>query len=142
MGDVISREEKFARKRASKEVVNLRFVNSYVNSHKQEAVAAGMTSAKTMQHGVDLCVAIAKARKLNAQYKFAAARFEWAVVQEVAAKEERWAVLLVRHPDGVYVLGPDDEVPLLSDYPHKVIEMTVDSMLGRWEVIDEQPAAS
>lgn len=132
------RQEKDSRKRAAKEVTVFTEVNAYVNSHRQEAVAAGMTSSKTMQHGVDLCVAIAKARRLNAMHRVSVRRLEWAIVQESDTTDEslRFAVLLVRHPDGVYVMGPSDEVPLLSDYPYRVVEMTVDSMIGRWEIID------
>lgn len=146
------RQEKDSRKRAAKELNVFREVNAYVNSHRQEAVATGMTSSKTMQHGVDLCVAIAKARRLNAMHRVSVRRLEWAIVEHIPTEEEgnitevsmgRWAVLLVRHPDGVYVMGPDAEVPLLSNYPHRVVEMTVDSMIGRWETIaDGEPDAS
>jgi hypothetical protein len=141
MGKVVSiaQPEKRAKARAKREMSRLFEVNAYVNHNAQARVTAGMTHSKTMHDGCDLRGAIAKYDRLTVRDKFHPQRFEWAVAKYNDAL--KIGVLLCRMPDGVYVLGNDDEVVILSDYPHKIVAMTIDGKLGKWENVDADDTA-
>lgn len=148
MGKVVSLEgkkattlEKKAKDRERTERLRLTEVNAYVNHNAQSRVTAGLTHSKTMQHGVDLRWAIAKFSKLTLVHKFHPKRFEWAISELDVAGDDgshrRQGILLVRMPrDVVLVLScwHDHLIPL-SEFEEKVIEMSVDGKIGRWESV-------
>lgn len=128
-GAVLDAREKLARKRAAREMRILSEVNARVNHDPRAKVMAGVTSAKTMHHGTDLCGVIAKSRALQISHKFHPERFMFARCGE-------GAVLLVRMPECWYALCDwDDFVYPMTELPTAILETS--PRLGLWEAVDD-----
>lgn len=136
--------EKQAQKRQKAEMRALHEVNASVNHSPGDRVKTGLTVAKSMHHGVDLCGAITKARKLKFSHGIGDNRVEYAIAEKRAANDDgglgekeivgRVACLLVRMPDTMYVLADEDDfVHKLEQFEHKIAEVTVNGKLGVWE---------
>lgn len=123
--------EKRAKAREKGEMRKLFEVNAYVNHNPQSRVVAGMTHSKTLHHGVDLTGALAKYDKLALVHKIHPKRFDWGISE--AEQFRKQCVLLVRMPDGIYVLSERDEVVRMDQFDEKIVEMTEEGKIGRWK---------
>lgn len=141
MGQVVEMKksksvEKKALVRQKKEMTTLWEVNAYVNHNPQSRVTAGMTHSKTMHEGVDLRTAIAKYDRLAVgKVRIHPLRMDWAIAR--FNEDLCLGVLLVRMPDGVYVLGSDDEVIRMDRYEHKIEWITQGGKIGVWIKTEE-----
>lgn len=142
MGEqIVNLAVKRAVKRGEMEERKLFKVNSFFNHNPSAKLSEVAKCLKTMHHQVDLTLALAKFMKLTLFHKWSPARFRFGIAEQLQTREtlqgsDRECVLLVDMPKGWKVLSTDDFILTLSEYPHKIIEMTEGYRVGVWKRVD------